>query len=239
MRDDLPSFTIRESARARRILLKVAPGAGLTVVLPRGVDPAFARLAVEQQADWAIKALRELRARGQLFEAPLLPHRVTLAAVDRDYRVDCLPDDPRRLTLRERQDGVGRVLAFRGRVDDAVRCVELLRGWLQQAGRRHLVPWCQEVSEELGIPVTGVRVGRQKTRWGSRSSRGGVSLNCCLLFLPREAVRYVIIHELCHALHGNHSPAYWREVAAREPDFKRLDESLKESWRHVPAWAAW
>lgn len=235
MRPDLPSYTIRESARARRILLKVVPGAGLTVVLPRGVDPSFARLAVEQQVDWAVNALKELRARGQLFDTPMVPHRVTLAALERDYAVDCLPGDPRRLTLRERGDA----LVFRGRVDDAQACVNLLRRWLLDAGRTHLAPWCQEVSREFGIPVTGVRVGRQKTRWGSRSSRGGVSLNCCLLFLPRESVRYVIIHELCHAVHGNHSPAYWREVAAREPDYKRLDDSLKESWRHVPAWAAW
>lgn len=235
MHEELPAFHIRESARARRILLKVAPGAGLTVVLPRGVDPSFARLAVQQQAEWAINALRELRARGQLFDTPILPHRVHLAAVQRDCPVQCQPGDPRRLTLRER-DGV---LTFHGRTDDVDACLQLLRRWLLNAGRVHLVPWCKALAEELRLPVTAVRVGRQKTRWGSRSSRGAVSLNCCLLFLPPECVRYVIIHELCHALHGNHSPAYWREVAAREPDYKRLDDSLKESWRHVPAWAAW
>lgn len=229
----LPPFTVRESLRARRILLKVLPGQGLTVILPKGVDHAYAEIAVAQQADWAHAALKELRARGQLFEAPSLPHRVELAAIGAVYSVVCQPGDARRLAMTEREG----CLRFRGDLANVEKCLQKLHAWLLAMGKAHLIPWCEALSRETGLPIQSVRIGRQRTRWGSWSTRGTLSLNCCLLFLPEATVRYVILHELCHALHNNHSPAYWREVATREPNWKVLDDSLKEAWRYVPVWA--
>jgi predicted metal-dependent hydrolase len=76
----------------------------------------------------------------------------------------------------------------------------------------------------------------QKTRWGSCSSRQTISVNCKLLFLPSELVRYVLIHELCHTVHLNHSAAFWALVAQKEPDYQQLDAGLRDARYHVPLW---
>ena len=79
-------------------------------------------------------------------------------------------------------------------------------------------------------------VRRQRTRWGSCSNKGTISLNVCLMFQRPEVVRYLIIHELCHRRHMNHSKRFWSLVASFEPGWKPLDVELLQGWRNVPAW---
>ncbi|MCH8302959.1 MAG: M48 family metallopeptidase, partial [Proteobacteria bacterium] len=81
------------------------------------------------------------------------------------------------------------------------------------------------------------RHGRAQRRcWGSRSCSGTISLNLCLLFLAPELLRYLLIHELCHGRHMNHSKRFWKRVACFEPEYRSRDRALTESWRQVPGW---
>ena len=81
-----------------------------------------------------------------------------------------------------------------------------------------------------------MHVRGQKTCWGSHSSTGTISLNYCLMFLEARQLRYVMIHELCHARHMNHSPGFWRLVGSFEPDYRRLDKALNTCWKRIPTW---
>ncbi len=81
-----------------------------------------------------------------------------------------------------------------------------------------------------------VLVRRQRTRWGSCSTRGTISLNCCLLFQRPPVVRYLLIHELVHTRHMNHSHGFWQRVARHCPDYSGLDRELLDGWRRVPSW---
>jgi len=83
-----------------------------------------------------------------------------------------------------------------------------------------------------------VLVRSQRSRWGSCSRRRAISLNQKLLFVPPPLVRYVFLHELCHTVHFDHSPAFWAFLAQREPRWKALDEELDMAWRYVPLWAS-
>ncbi len=72
-----------------------------------------------------------------------------------------------------------------------------------------------------------ISIRNQKTRWGSCSRDGNLSFNYRLAFLGPEEADYVIIHELCHLLEFNHSPAFWRLVSQASPDYRRLRRRLK------------
>lgn len=78
-----------------------------------------------------------------------------------------------------------------------------------------------------GFVYSGVRLGFQRTRWGSRSSSGTISLNIGLMNVPVELRDYVIWHELSHTKHMNHGPDFWEEVAKHDPDFKAHRKELK------------
>jgi predicted metal-dependent hydrolase len=113
---------------------------------------------------------------------------------------------------------------------------ELLQGWLKRAAGERLGPPLLQLARNLNCPVERVVIRCQRTRWGSCSTRGTVSLNCSLLFLRPEVVRYLFMHELAHTRHMNHSPGFWRLVESLEPDYRRLDRELLAGWRTVPMW---
>ena len=82
--------------------------------------------------------------------------------------------------------------------------------------------------EARGVTVGYVTVKDQKTRWGSCSAKGNVNFNYQLAFLPDELLDYVVIHELAHRRHMNHSRAFWAEVEKYCPDYLERREQLKE-----------
>ena len=83
-------------------------------------------------------------------------------------------------------------------------------------------------------PLVGVDYGRitirnQRTRWGSCSSKGNLNFNCLLMLLPDEVVDSVVVHELCHRKHMNHSAAFYEEVERVFPEYHKCDKWLREN----------
>ena len=87
-------------------------------------------------------------------------------------------------------------------------------------------------------PIVGTTYGKitirsQKSRWGSCSSRGNLNFNCLLMLAPPEVLDYVVIHELCHRHHMDHSPEFWDEIHRVMPDYKKYEKWLKENGRSL------
>ncbi|MFW6324892.1 MAG: M48 family metallopeptidase, partial [Desulfovibrionales bacterium] len=112
-----------------------------------------------------------------------------------------------------------------------------LHQWLIAKGKRELSPWLEKAARQTGHTFTRVRIRRQKTRWGSCSNKGTISLNCKLLFLPADLVRMVLVHELCHTVVPDHSSRFWARLETFFPGAKRMDKLLSGAWRYVPLWA--
>ena len=74
-----------------------------------------------------------------------------------------------------------------------------------------------------------VTIRAQRTRWGSCTARGDLSFNCLLMLAPPEAIDSVVVHELCHRRHMDHSPAFYTEVLRAFPDYHEWQRWLKEN----------
>ena len=82
-------------------------------------------------------------------------------------------------------------------------------------------------AKKFGYEYKQLRFSHANTRWGSRSSSGTISLNIGLMKLPEALRDYVIIHELAHIIHMDHSTAFWAEVGAHDPHYKYHEKALK------------
>ena len=131
----------------------------------------------------------------------------------------------------------GDLLVVQGAVEDAEACLAALRRWLHRAAGERLLDWLAEESARTGLAYTRGTVRGQRHRWGSCSSSGSISLNRCLVFLPPELARAVILHELAHLRHANHSKAFWRELAALDPHAASHRKAIAHAWDAVPPWA--
>ena len=80
-----------------------------------------------------------------------------------------------------------------------------------------------------GGKYTSITIRDQKTRWGSCSGRGTLSFNWRLILAPPEILDYVVVHELCHLTHMNHSKEFWELVGSVIPDYKMKRKWLKEN----------
>ena len=83
-------------------------------------------------------------------------------------------------------------------------------------------------------PLVGVDYGRitircQRSRWGSCSDKGNLNFNCLLMLLPAQVIDSVVVHELCHRKHMNHSAAFYAQVKRMFPDYDRCHRWLKEN----------
>jgi predicted metal-dependent hydrolase len=225
-------LSIRESRRARRLILRLVPPHTLELVVPRGARAAEVTAFVHANRRWIERARREIAAHYSVGRERL-PTRVALAAIGQTWLV----------SYRHEPGGRSRCLASEEALDvwtaeaDYRSAEASLRGWLLEQARLYLIPWLLREAELMGRRPKSVQVRLQRTRWGSCSSSGTVSLNAGLLFLDPAVVRYLLVHELCHLTSLDHSRRFWRAVERFEPNYRALDRRLTEAWAEIPLWA--
>jgi predicted metal-dependent hydrolase len=225
-----PETSVRVSARARYVRLRVVPPGKVELVLPKRHDRAALPGFVAQHRDWLIATLTRMRAEhaGQSAQR-VAPEDVYLAALDEHWRLEYRGGGSNRSWERA---GRGLLVQHKGEEWDKV-----LQRWLAERARQTLGPALLSLADELGFACNGYAIRGQKTRWGSCSTKRVINLNWRLLFLPPEQVRYLMVHELCHTVHMNHSSRFWALVGAKEPDYRALDAAMRKAGKLVPAWA--
>ncbi|HSD70367.1 MAG TPA: SprT family zinc-dependent metalloprotease [Woeseiaceae bacterium] len=229
-----PGLSVRESARARHLSIKVYPRGRVEVIVPRRTGAAEVQRFVAENRDWISRARESFACRHDQ-ESDDLPSRIDLPAVGRSIRVQYLADDRAdRGKVRYRQAGT--VLTLRGNTANHGLCVTAIKRWLAELARQEFASQLLALSQLSGNAYDSMHIRAQRTCWGSRSSSGTISLNVCLLFLRPAVVRYLMLHELCHGRHMNHSKRFWKLVGQFEPDYRQLDRELEECWREVPGW---
>ncbi len=233
--DDGDSPRFRISARARRISIRVYPDARVEVVVPPRAKPRDIEHFVAAQREW-IDTKRAQALRNKPAPEAFPPAIIEFQATGERWRVH-LAGGTGRLRVLERGSAgeSARVLEIRGTGTDRVLRTAL-RNWLKRAAAARLEPRVAALAAATGVRYAKVAIRRQRSRWGSCSVRGTISLNLCLLFQRPEVVDYLVIHELMHVRHMNHSPRFWAAVESHCAGWRALDRELLSGWRTVPRW---
>jgi predicted metal-dependent hydrolase len=212
VRAETISYTVRRSDRARRVRVTVHPEGEVEVVLPRRARDREAAAAVAELRPWIERRLAEAAVlRARLAErgasVPFLGGALALVA------------EPGRTRAHRRGD----VLHVPG--GDARPAIER---WYRRSARAEVGPRLDEAVAALGVEYASVRIGNQRTRWGSCSSSGAMSFNWRLLLAPDEVLDYVVWHEACHLRHLDHSPRFWALLERHRPDYRAPKAWLRQ-----------
>lgn len=226
-------LTIKEHPRAKRVLVKLVPNKGLEVVTPRGFKPRLVPGILDEKRQWIERTRDRLLADGRDLsgELPPLPEVMDYKAAERIVQLVYV-DRSARAKIMENATR----LHVSGPIEDRALIFEALQKYTAKKAREIMLPMIEAMSFRTGLKYSAMRVRCQKTRWGSCSARGTISLNAKLMFLPPELVEHLILHELCHTRHLNHSKTYWACVAGYQPDYRRLEDELKHAGKYVPNW---
>lgn len=187
--------------------------------------------AIESRRQWVEEALARVADRRSAYLSgpeALLPHAIMLAGDT--YSVSYESAVRPRFRCSERE-----LLVFG---QDAESRLSALGRWLDAESKNRLSHRLAEIAEFVGVRPEAVTVRRVRSRWGSCSSRGRISLNRNLVFLPQHLVDSVIYHELAHLSQLNHSPAFYSVLERFNPAWRTHRAELRDAGRvHVPVWA--
>lgn len=234
--DGLPKYSLRVSMRAKRMHLSVNHWGKVEVVIPRNASVNHVIPFVRRHRKWLERTLAQIQAicDDHSTNNPSLPDKIRLLSLGEEWDVNYRENARSNVHIFTSEDQ--RRSLFIKMVDESSARV-ILRSWMHEHARQRLLPWLRQLSMECCLPYSRGSIRAQKTRWGSCSAHGHINLNRHLMFLPPSLARYVMIHELCHTIHLNHSRRYWSLVNRFVPDFQACEANLREAARYIPIWA--
>jgi predicted metal-dependent hydrolase len=234
--NDAGAWQVRQSRRARRLAARVFRDGSVEIVVPMRTSASTVSAFVTRYRQWIERQQARMRPREP---EPFPPRQISFTAVGQLWECECsLQLRPGRVQVASEADQQrSGLLQFGGGAEHRLLLVRSLRSWLIERARLELAAPLAALAAEMGTMPVQLKVRRQRTRWGSCTAAGAVSLNCCALFQRPQVLRYLLVHELAHLRHMNHSPAFWGHVARHEPDCRSLDRELSKGWQRVPHWA--
>ena len=229
-------YVIRRSSRSKSLRLKLSARDGLVVIAPEVLDRPKLLAMVANKSEWIGERLTGFDAVRHLIAVDPVarPQAFDLAALGESWRVEYKLTRGR--TVGARTDRPGRIVV-EGAVENVDACNAALRRWLARRATDAFTPWLDSLSNKSGLAYSKLVVRSQRTRWGSCSPTGCISLNCKLLFMPRPLVQYVILHELCHTVVPDHSERFWIQLRALDSGVDDRHDRMRDAWKAIPSWA--
>ena len=213
--------------------LKVSAAEGLCVIVPRGFDESEVTGLLAKKRGWIEKALLKVGTAPEPMAADYRPRELLLRALGEQWQIYYEQHGQRKLL---RENLADQQLTLLNVSHDQERVFSMLRAWLRRRANQQIVPQTHTLAAELGMTIGKVTIRNQRGRWGSCSAKKNLSLNLKLLFVSPEQLRYVLVHELCHTVHLNHSPAFWALVEKIEPESVEIKKTMRRAWREIPVW---
>jgi predicted metal-dependent hydrolase len=206
-------YTVRRSARARRVRVNVHAHSGVEVVLPARAPERAAAAAVSELRPWIERRLVEARE---------VLATVAARAGTVPYLGATLELVPQAGRTRVHRSGE-RLLVPAGDPAPA------LERFFRRSARSEIAPRLDRATALAGSTYTGLDIRAQRTRWASCSSGGRMSFNWRLLLAPERVLDYVVWHEVCHLEVLDHSPSFWALLERRWPDYRADRDWLRRN----------
>lgn len=215
------TITVRRSAKARYVRIRVAPNGTLRASLPLYAPLYTVKRLIKESRD-DIRKLLDSHADEQTY----LPGM----QIGKSHTLLQASSTPKTTTVTKTGLTIFVALAATDEIEDG-NVQSLIREKVIDALRREAKSYLPKrlayLAEQNGYRYEKLRFSHASGRWGSCSSTGTISLNIALMKLPFELIDYVLVHELSHTIEMNHSERFWQRVQTADPDYVKHRKLLK------------
>lgn len=217
-------YTLICSVNRRNILLQALPQKGVRVYAPKDARLKEMDELVLSRWDWIHEMHAELDKtekslpfdpeNGVLFEGKRIP-----VDIQRSVRDEVILENGK--------------MTVRTHTQDREKIEAQIKSFLCACALERIRRLVNEYAPGVGRDFGRITVREQKSRWGSCSAKNNLNFNWKLILAPKEALEYVVIHEMCHLIHFNHSEKFWQEVSNRMPNYDIWRKWLKNHGREL------
>src|SRR3990167_7289113 len=213
-------YQLRYRLRARHVRLKITPHIGLEIVVPKKFNIQEIPSILEKHQEWIKRTLSSLPP----VEEKTLPSALNLAAISQQWTIHYVERPIHSIKVLEKEENQ---LVLQGNVHDKALVEKALKKWLCHHANQYFHVWLDEVSQRSNLPYKSLSIRYTRSRWGSCSTKKTISLSARLLFLKPELVEHIMIHELCHTVHFNHSKQFWKLFESLQENYKDLKKEIR------------
>jgi predicted metal-dependent hydrolase len=173
---------------------------------------------IEKHVKWVEKKKAEMRAAAPTLPKQYLPGE-TFLYLGQAYALEIVKGQKKKLILDDR---------FRMAETEQERAELVFQNWYRQQAKQLIVERVQHFAEIHQLHYEKITITSARTRWGSCSPKNTISFSWRLIMTPLDVVDYVVVHELAHTVHHNHSKRFWGLVGKILPDYKERRKWLRQ-----------
>ena len=218
--DNVPIEIIR-TKRKKTASIKISKGL-IKVIVPEQLSDIKVKLLIDNRRAWILKKLNEQSTIIQPKPKQYISGE-SLSYLGKNYKLKVVVDNCDEVRLI---NGYIVVKLSKKATDQKIK--NLLLKWYKNKALEKLTEKTNKYAKTMGLNVNSIFVKDYKARWGSCYPDKRISYNWRIIIAPHHIVDYVVFHELCHILHPNHSPSYWKSVETVCPDFSVHRKWLRE-----------
>ncbi len=221
-------YEVIRRPRRRTASISVKRDNTVVVIVPGRLPRKQVEQIVRSKARWIRSRLQfnaEVRER---FKPKEYVSGESFAYLGRNYRLKVMEGEVRPAKMSQ-----GRLNVFvpdgAPEKDRELHIIRELTAWYQEQALGRLREKTARYAERLGVNPSSVDIKSYRSRWGSCHRDGRIYFNWRIIMAPHSVVDYVVVHELCHLIHHNHSRDYWKLVRTLVPDHRKLRAWLKQN----------
>lgn len=227
------TYQIIKRPRRRTVSISVKPDCSVRLVVPASLPDKKIIELIKQKSSWVeskIAYFKEIQKRHQ--EKKYVSGEA-FKYLGRSYRLKIVWNDENKdVKLMNGEFNIP-VPSGLQESEQTLLIIRRLSTWYQKHALIRLEEKVRHFSAEMGVSPISVGVKGYKSRWGTCHLDGRIYFNWRIIIAPHSVVDYLVVHELCHLVHHNHSKRYWKQVETILPDYSEREEWLKLNGREL------
>jgi predicted metal-dependent hydrolase len=207
------------------LAIQVEPIDKVLVLSPKGLSEEIIKEKVKLKAKWILKKLLHFKDMGYIQSKREFVNGEAFMYLGSSYSLQLLLDENLYKPIVKLSDGKLNIFAP---TKDRTILKNALQKWYKREAKKIIIKRLEFYKPKFSVEPGIIKIKEQKKRWGSCSSKGNIYFNWRAVMAPSPVIDYIIVHEMSHLIHKNHSSKFWKSVEAILPDYKVRKKWLRD-----------